>query len=74
MDYKNDENYKELTNRCSALNEVASRLIRFRNMLLIGQEVDGNLISKLDDIINDLMDESIKFAIYAKLTDDNCRN
>ena len=74
MDYKNDKNYKEATNRCSALNEVASRLIRFRNMLLIGQEVDGNLISKLDDIVNDLIDESIKFAIYAKLTDDNCRN
>lgn len=74
MDYKKDENYKELTNRCSALNEVASRLIRFRNMLLIGQEIDGNLISKLDVIITDLMDESIKFAIYAKLTDDNCRN
>lgn len=74
MDYKNDKNYKELTNRCSALNEVASRLIRFRNMLLIGQEVDGNLISKLDDIITNLMDETIKIAIYAKLTDDNCRN
>ena len=67
MDYKNDKNYKEATARSADLDESIRRLISFHNMLLVGQEVNENLMSLLRDIINDLIYKSTELEVCTTL-------